>query len=126
MPHCGQIWFKIKGCNKVICGRRSKIEDKIIGRYQNYEVIYKDKQIIIKEDIGKNLNKKKKYSDHEFNGLTKEEENENIIREGKGMIKIKPVGCGRKLKWDEMEDYSEEVINKLKEIVVDDYFFWIF
>ena len=38
------------------------------------------------------------------------------------MIKIKPVGCGRKLKWSEMEDCSEEVINHLKEIVVDDYF----
>ena len=122
-PHCGQIWFKIKGCNSVICGRRSTIEDKIIGRYKNYEVIYEDKQIIINwEDLGEKLDKKKNYSDHEFNGLTKEEENENIIREGKGMIKIKPVGCGRNLKWDEMEDCSEEVINKLKEIAVDDYF----
>ena len=122
-PHCGQIWFKIKGCNSVICGRRSNIVDKIIGRYKNYEVIYENKQIIINwDDFGEKFDKNKKYSDHEFTGLTKEEENENIIREQKGMIKIKPVGCGRNLNWNEMEDCSEEVINHLKEIVVDDYF----
>ena len=39
-----------------------------------------------------------------------------------GMIKITPVGCGRELNWDEMEDCSNEVIEKLKEIAVDDYY----
>ena len=59
-PHCGQIWFKIKGCNSVICGRRSNIVDKIIGRYKNYEVIYENKTIIINwDDYGEKLDKKK-------------------------------------------------------------------
>ena len=72
-PHCGQIWFKIKGCNSVICGRRSNIVDKIIGRYKNYEVIYENKQIIINwDDFSEKLDKNKNYSDHEFTGLTKE------------------------------------------------------
>jgi len=38
------------------------------------------------------------------------------------MIKITPIGCGRELNWCEMEDCSNEVIEKLKEIAVDDYY----
>ena len=60
-------------------------------------------------------------NDDEFIGLTKIEIDENNKREEKGMIKINPLGCGMQLNWNEMEDCSDEVIEKLKEISVDDY-----
>ena len=60
-------------------------------------------------------------NDDEFIGLTQKEIDENIKREEKGMTKINPLGCGMQLNWDEMEDCSDEVIEKLKEISIDDY-----
>ena len=48
-PHCGMIWFKIIGCDSIVCGTRTKIEDKIIGKYKNYIVTYLNNEIIIKE-----------------------------------------------------------------------------
>jgi len=60
-------------------------------------------------------------NDNEFFGLTKEEIKDNKIRERDGKIQIKPLGCGKELNWNEMEDCSDEVIEKLKEIAIDDY-----
>ena len=57
----------------------------------------------------------------EFVGLTKKENLENLQREKEGKIKIQPFGCGRSLNWKDMEDVSDEVILKLKEISIDDY-----
>ena len=31
------------------------------------------------------------------------------------------MGCGKEINWNEMEDCSDEVIEKLKEIAIDDY-----
>ena len=61
-------------------------------------------------------------NEDEFIGLTKKEKIENEEREKNGKIKINPLGCGRNLDWKEMEDCSDEVIKKLKEIAVDDYY----
>ena len=66
--------------------------------------------------------KEKKIQNKSTYGLTKKENLENEKREKEGKIKINPVGCGRKLNWAEMEDCSEEVISKLKEIAIDDYY----
>ena len=271
-PHCGLIWFKIKGCDSVQCGKRSKVTDKIIGKYKKYTVKFINKKIVISsEDLGSDLDiknkesrttvilnpytsinqkiqlnnnnnnhhqinsqkdqsnnnegqnelhsnqinqmnnnyienipigmnlinddnqmnipkflpmnmqmnqinnnmnkihdnnqeknninnkngnmkgnklsiisKKKKNNIHqkttllnrsnnnriyrnnenedEFIGLTKKEKMENEEREKSGKVKINPLGCGRNLDWKEMEDCSDEVIEKLKEIAVDDYF----
>ena len=232
-PYCGIIWFKIKGCNTVVCGKRTKAEDKIIGKYKKYYISYVDNKIIISfEDLGIDMNPKKKKSPipitkskevksnqnnfynsnfkkinnenktqsnkmvdkpikfnnssspyklkiednliskdnqnisnnnisknnqkmnsknqknisknfqinpktcirrsrieskkknfyDEFIGLTQKENLENVEREKEGKIKIKPFGCGRELNWTEMEDCSEEVISKLKEIAIDDYY----
>jgi len=60
-------------------------------------------------------------NDDELIGLTKKENLENLEREKEGKIKIKPYGCGRSLNWKDMEDCSDEVISKLKEIAIDDY-----
>jgi len=204
-PHCGVIWFKIKGCNSVQCGKRTKATDKIVGKYKNYTVKYINGKIEIhSEDLGNDndlecnksmrmrrsmntnrdimsnnirnpmmnngqnlmmnisqnpmmnqmnqmnmmmmnqmdqmsqLNQMNQMNmnmntniyrmnnnienDDEFIGLTRKENIENEKREKNGMIKITPVGCGRELNWDEMEDCSNEVIEKLKEIAVDDYY----
>ena len=174
-PHCGLIWFKIKGCDTVQCGKRSKVTDKIVGRYKKYIVKYINNKIIIDfENLGsdqdiikKNVNRPIEHStminpkpksnkinieknnmnkiqtkknlpltnsipkkikddeyinEDEFIGLTKKEKNENEEREKNGKIKINPLGCGKQLVWKEMEDVSEEVIEKLKEIAVDDYY----
>ena len=52
-PHCGLIWFKIKGCDSVVCGKRTKAEDKIVGKYKKYTVTYVDNKVIITfQDIG--------------------------------------------------------------------------
>ncbi len=61
-------------------------------------------------------------NDDEFIGLTRKENIENEKREKNGLVKITPVGCGKQLSWDEMEDCYNEVIEKLKEIAVDDYY----
>ena len=251
-PHCGIIWFKIKGCDSVQCGKRTKTTDKIVGKYKNYIVTYKDNKVVImSEDLGsdKDLEKNNNpmmrfnsdiniepmnmfnqmgqmnmnnqmgqmnmnyqmgqmnmnnqmgqmnminlmgqinmnnqmgqmnmfnqmeqmnmlnqmgqmnmnnqmgqmnmnnqmgqmnmnnqmgqmnmyepmimnnmnnvYNEDEFIGLTKTEQLENEKREKDGLIKINPLGCGRELNWKEMEDCSDEVIEKLKEISVDDYY----
>lgn len=52
-PHCGVIWFKIKGCNSVQCGKRTKATDKIVGKYKNYTVKYINGKVEIhSEDLG--------------------------------------------------------------------------
>ena len=33
-PHCGTIWFKVKGCNSMLCGRRTKLRDIFFGRFK--------------------------------------------------------------------------------------------
>ena len=118
-PHCGIIWFKVIGCNSVVCGNRTTIEDKIRGKYKEYDVSFVNNKIIISS---KNIRNKIMKKDDEFFGLTKKENIENLKREKEGKIAIKPLGCGRKLDWKEMEDCSEEVISKLKEISIDDYY----
>ena len=60
-PHCGIIWFKIIGCNSVVCGNRTQIEDKIIRRYKNYIVTYENNKVIIKfEELGEECKNEKK------------------------------------------------------------------
>ena len=57
-PHCGIIWFKIKGCDSVVCGKRTKAEDKIIGKYKKYTVTYVDNKVVISiQDIGEDAKK---------------------------------------------------------------------
>ena len=37
-PYCHTIWFKIKGCNSMKCGNRTKLKDIFTGRFKNYIV----------------------------------------------------------------------------------------
>ena len=110
-PHCGLIWFKVKGCDSMTCGRRTKIRDTIFGRFKNYIVNFLSGKIriIISENSPDNYGE-----DNEFYGLTPEEINENKKREIQGKVKISPQGCGMNLNWNQMEDCSEQVIKILK------------
>ena len=116
-PHCGTIWFKIKGCNSMPCGRRTKLRDIFFGRFKNYVVkfihgIFTINTLSDSSDTNAG-------QDTEFVGLTEEEKKENMNRNGKSLIK--PQGCGRNLDWTQMEDVTEEVNKRLTEISMDTY-----
>ena len=110
-PHCGIIWFKVKGCDSIVCGKRTKIKDSICGRFKNYIVHFLSG--IIKITINES-DSNDSSGDYEFYGLTKEETEENKKREKEGKVLIKPFGCGQSTNWCQMEDVSEEVLKKLK------------
>lgn len=121
-PHCGIIWFKVKGCNSMVCGRRTKISDSICGRFKNYVVYFLSGiiRITISEFDSCNYGE-----DNEFYGLTQEEIKKNKIREKEGKVKINPKGCGKSICWNQMEDVSENVLNLLKKEINldnDDYY----
>ena len=111
-PHCGTIWFKVKGCNSMNCGRRTKLRDIFSGRFKNYVV--KFIQGSFKIDTLSNVSDTNAGEDNEFEGLTEEEKRMNMNRNGKSLIQ--PQGCGRKLDWTQMEDVTEEVNKRLTEI----------
>ena len=117
-PHCNTIWFKVKGCNSMPCGRRTKLKDIFMGRFKNYIVKF------IKGKIEVLTNEKTKEmdagTDSEFVGLTEEEKKFNEgNREGKS--KIYPQGCGASLDWTQMEDVTDEINKKVTEISLDNY-----
>ena len=115
-PHCGLIWFKVKGCDSVQCGKRTRIRDLCFGRFKNYIVSYINKIISI---VTRDSQYTQYENDCEFYGLTEQEKNINIEREKEGKKKIQPLGCGASLNWCTMEDCSEEMIKKLKDISLD-------
>lgn len=111
-PHCGTIWFKVKGCNSMNCGRRTKLRDIFSGRFKNY--VLKFIQGSFKIDTLSNVSDTNAGEDNEFEGLTEEEKRMNMNRNGKSLIQ--PQGCGRNLDWTQMEDVTEEVNKRLTEI----------
>ena len=115
-PHCGIIWFKVKGCDSVMCGTRTKIRDTFFGRMKNYVVQLIGKLVVINTTSSDNENFD---NDNEFYGLTLEEKITNEKRKIQGKTLIKPIGCGARLNWREMEDVSEDSIKKLKDIMID-------
>jgi hypothetical protein len=118
-PFCGLIWFKITGCDgKVKCGNRDKIRDKFFGYYKDYIVKYENKILTI---INNDINQKNKESSSEFNGLTDDEIQKNILLRKNGETLIKPLGCGNWIVWRDMEDVTENVNVILKNIPNTDY-----
>ena len=96
--------------------------NKVSIEKKNMNKIQTKKSLPISTSIQRNKKNDEYINEDEFIGLTKKEKNENEEREKNGKIKINPLGCGKQLDWKEMEDVSEEVIEKLKEIAVDDYY----
>ena len=87
--------------------------------------INSDIQNFPKKIAKQNIKKKADFireNNDEFIGLTKKEISENEERGKKETVKITPLWCGKDLNWNEMEDCSDEVIEKLKEINIDDYY----
>ena len=111
-PHCGTIWFKVKGCNGMQCGRRTRLKDIFSGRFKNYLVKFckgvfniitlDDKKA---DDMGQ---------DTEHYGLFPDEIEKNKNRSGKSQIM--PRGCGNSLDWSTMEDVTDEITKKLTTI----------
>lgn len=119
-PHCGTIWFKIKGCDSIRCGNRTNIRDKFFGKFKKYIVSFVNNILNIKVD---DLGDKIIDNDIEFAGLTQKEKAENLKRELDNKIPIKAVGCGNYLNWSQMEDVSEKILKILKENGLDgDYY----
>ena len=116
-PHCGTIWFKVKGCNSMPCGRRTKLRDIFLGRFKNY--IVKFTHGIFKINTLSDASDKDAGQDSEFVGLTEEEKKLNMNRNGKSLIQ--PQGCGRQLDWTIMEDVTELINKKITEISMDSY-----
>ena len=111
-PYCGTIWFKVKGCDSMPCGRRTKLRDIFFGRFKNYIVrfakgIFNIKTVDEKSnsDIGQ---------DTEFVGLTPEEKEMNKTR-GTDKSIIVAQGCGKTLNWSQMEDVTDMVNKQIRE-----------
>jgi len=117
-PHCNTIWFKVKGCNSMPCGRRTKLKDIFMGRFKNYIVKFiKGKFEVLTNEKTKEMDAG---TDSEFVGLTEEEKQFNEgNREGKS--KIYPQGCGASLNWTQMEDVTDQINKKVTEISLDNY-----
>ena len=112
---CGRIWFKVYGCDSIVCGKRSVSKDSLLGRFANYTINYIGGVLRISKN---EENKEGQYVDKELIGLTPEEECQNLGRK----VKIKPEGCGMSLKWTEMEDVTDSVIQDLKKLEDSDYY----
>jgi GTP-binding protein EngB required for normal cell division len=116
-PHCGTIWFKIKGCDSMHCGRRTRLRDIFFGRFKNYVV--KFTHGIFKINTLSDASDKDAGQDSEFVGLTEEEKKLNMNRNGKCLIQ--PQGCGRQLDWTKMEDVTDSINKRITEISMDSY-----
>lgn len=117
-PHCGTIWFKVKGCNSMPCGRRTKLKDIFMGRFKNY--IVKFTRGIFNISTNEKTESMDAGKDTEFVGLTEEEKKFNEGNRG-GKSKIYPQGCGNNLDWTKMEDVTDEINKKVTEISLDNY-----
>ena len=117
-PHCNTIWFKVKGCNSMPCGRRTKLKDIFMGRFKNYIVKFiKGKFEVLTNEKTKEMDAG---TDSEFVGLTEEEKQFNEGNRG-GKSKIYPQGCGASLDWRQMEDVTDQINKKVTEISLDNY-----
>lgn len=120
-PFCGVIWFRVYGCDSITCGNRSISKDNFFGKFAKF--------IIKIEGKGQKSRKKLQVTKKDFEnfgtfkdtgviGLTKDEVTLNLSKK----VKIQPQGCGKKMRWEEMEDVTETALQKLKTIEMTDYF----
>lgn len=113
-PNCGRIWFKVKGCNSMKCGNRTKKKDIFFGRFKTYLVSFTGKifRIITLKDeqVDSGI-------DNEFYGPTQDENEKNKFRGLKHQII--PEGCGSNLNWSTLEDVTDKVNEELKRTYAD-------
>ena len=113
-PYCGRIWFKIKGCNSMRCGNRTKKKDIFFGMFKTYVVKFTGELFNISTLSETNADAG---VDNEFYGPTEEENNINKNRGSKHLIA--PEGCGRSLNWSTLEDVTDAVMEELKKTYAD-------
>lgn len=113
--YCGLIWFRVYGCDSIVCGRRSVSKDHLFGKFLYYTISFlKGKLNIFKNEI----NREGKYTEKQVTGLTEEEKKLNLTRK----IPIKPEGCGKSMAWNQMQDVTDQVLQNLKKIEDTDFF----
>jgi len=116
-PKCNVIWFRIYGCDSIICGRRSISKDWNNHNFYNFTIQWLNKSL----KWSKNESSTKpqiRFSDTELIGLSAAEQKFNDLRSIE-QSPITPVGCGASLKWSEMKDVTPETTSKLKEFDFD-------
>jgi GTP-binding protein EngB required for normal cell division len=113
-PNCGRIWFKIKGCNSMRCGNRTKRKDIFFGMFKTYLVKFTGEIFNI---TTLQENKTDEGIDSAFFGPTEEENNLNKSRGSKHLIS--PEGCGSSLNWATIEDVTDKVLEELKKTYSD-------
>jgi GTP-binding protein EngB required for normal cell division len=113
-PNCGRIWFKIKGCNSMRCGNRTKRKDIFFGMFKTYLVKFTGEIFNI---TTLQENKTDEGIDSAFFGPTEEENNLNKSRGNKHLIS--PEGCGSSLNWATIEDVTDKVLEELKKTYSD-------
>ena len=115
---CGRIWFRIYGCDSILCGKRSTLIDKLWGNFTDYVIKFFGSKLSIVKTEGKN---DLKIQEKEFFGLSEEEKEMNKLRDNNEHKFISPEGCGYSMRWDDMEDVTDDVLRMLKEIPISDY-----
>ena len=119
---CKTIWFRVYGCDSIICGRRSIGKDKIFGRFAHYNIEIKENALKISKN---EINNEGSYQEKEFVGLTPEEldENKKILANPKmKKVQIQTKGCGKTVKWSDMNDVTVMVMKELQVIENSDYY----
>jgi len=108
---CGLIWTRVTGCSSVVCGNRGLFQD-IKVTYYKYNVEWAGDDLnISRSDVERRILPSRPA---EYYGLTEEEKKMNLEREREGKALINPMGCGRKMRWEEMVDATEEVKQIIK------------
>ena len=113
-PNCGRIWFKIKGCNSMKCGNRTKKKDIFFGRFKTYLVSFTGKLFNITTLKDEQVDSGQ---DSEFFGPTEEEIEKNKNRGSNHQIV--PEGCGSNLNWSTLEDVTDQVTQEFKKTYAD-------
>ena len=116
-PYCRTIWFKIKGCNSMKCGKRTKLKDIFTGRFKNYVVKFINGNFF-KETLSEK-NADDLGEDSENVGLYADEIEKNKNRNGKCLIQSQ--GCGRDLDWRTMEDCTDWVNKQVTQISMENF-----
>lgn len=116
--YCEEIWFRVYGCDSIVCGNRpgSKTDD-LNGVYHNYTINVDEKRMKFK--IIKNTTKIEKKIENEegfFSRLLNNIIGSNSKSEDKNEKNIKPIGCGRQMDWLKMKDVTDKVKEELKNI----------
>jgi len=112
---CGLIWFRVFGCDGIICGRRSQnSKDWSNSTFYDFTIEWENSELSWKK-APKEAVSQTWDTTTEFVGLRDEEKKANLQRSDAGKALIEPVGCGRSLSWKEMKDVTKESEAKLRE-----------